>query len=79
MSRLQIQTKAMEYDRCLTEQFIGWLNDEGMSSEILRKTTTLEDIEDATSEKVLIWTQRWEVQRAQKIMSDNINRPKSLI
>ena len=47
-----------------------------MISEILREVATLEDIEDGTSEKVLIWVQRMEAQRAQKLVLDNIKEAK---
>ena len=41
----RLQTKAAEcefkeYDRLLTEQFIGWLNDEGMIDKIVREVAT---------------------------------------
>ena len=39
-----------EYDRRLTEQFIHWLDDEDMISEIIGKISALEYINDATSE-----------------------------
>ena len=45
-----------EYDRRITEQFIHVLDDEGMVSQILREVSVLEDINDATSEWVLLWT-----------------------
>ena len=47
-----------------------------MISEILRVVLTLEDIEDATSERVLIWVQRVEVQRAQMVVLNNIKEAK---
>ena len=50
-----------ECDRLLTEQSINGLDYEGMISEILMKVSTLEVIEDAASESVLIWIQRVEV------------------
>ena len=46
-----------EYDRLLTEQFIGGLNDEGMISETLREVAALENIEDAMSVRLLILAQ----------------------
>ena len=54
----RLQTKATdcdynEYDRRLTEQFINGL-DNDMISEILREVLTLEDINHATSEWVLL-------------------------
>ena len=47
-----------ESDRLLTEQFTGGLNDDDMSDETLRDITTLENIEEATGEQVLIWACR---------------------
>ena len=43
----------IEYGRLLTELFIGGLDDEGMTNEILWEVAMLEDIEEATSEHVL--------------------------
>ena len=54
------------YERLLTEQFIGGLNDEGMTDEILRDVAMLGNIEEATSEHVLTWACRVEGQRAQR-------------
>ena len=42
-----------------------------MISEILREVSVLEDINDATSELVLLWVQRVEYQRVQKEALDN--------
>ena len=62
----RLQTKAAdceykEYCRLLTEQFIGALNDEGMTDEIVREVATLGNIEEATSECILAWVCRLEV------------------
>ena len=46
----------------LTEHFIGGFNHNTMTDDILREVTTLENIEEATGEHVLIWVQV-EVQR----------------
>ena len=56
MGRLQTNAAECEYkehNRLLTEQFMGNLNDVGMTDEILREVTTLENIEEANSECVL--------------------------
>ena len=50
-------------DRLLIELFIGGLTDDGITIEILREVTTVEKIEEATSEHVLGWACRVEVQR----------------
>ena len=49
-----------EYDRELMEKFIHGLDDEGMISAILSEVSVLEDINDVTSERVLLWAQRGE-------------------
>ena len=66
-----MQTKAADcdynkYDRILTEQFIHGLDNEGIIIEILREVSLLEDIDEATSEWVLLWTQRVEAQGTPK-------------
>ena len=53
MGRLQTKVSdcdCNECDRRLTEQFIPGLDDDGMINEIQREVSTLEDIDDATSE-----------------------------
>ena len=52
-----LRTKAVkwQYDRLLTEQFINGLNENGMINEIPEEVAILEDIDDATSEHVLLW------------------------
>ena len=75
MGRLQTKTaeyKYREYGRLLTEQFIGGFNNKGMTDELLRVVTMLEDIEKATSEQVLTWAHRVKVQRAQRIALSSI-------
>ena len=47
-----------------------------MINKILREVVTLEDIEDATSERMLIWALREEVQRALKVALGNIKEAK---
>ena len=78
----RLWTKAAEceykqYDRLLTEQFIGGLNDEGMIDEILREVVTLGNIEDVTSEHVLILAHRVKAERAQNSTMEH-KRPKSM-
>ena len=58
MGRLQAKVaecENKEHNSLLTEQFINGLDDEGMINEIQREVSTLEDIEDATSETVVLW------------------------
>ena len=69
MGRQRTRTAKCQYKECnqlLTEHFINGLKDDGMVDEALKEVTTLEDIEDATSEHVLLWGHRVEVQRVQK-------------
>ena len=65
-----------EYDRRLTEQFIHGLDNKGMISEMLRKVSVLEDIDDTTSEWILLLTQNIEAKRAQKEAFDNLKEAK---
>ena len=65
-----------EFDRLFTEEFIGGVNDEGMTEDILRELATLEDIEEATTEHVLTWACRVEVQRTQGIALNTIMETK---
>ena len=62
----RLRTKAVEcqhkeYDRLLTEQLTSGLNNDG----ILKEVVTWEDTEDATSEYVLLWVNKAELQRTQ--------------
>ena len=72
----QVECDCKEYNRELTKQFINRLDDEAMISEILRKLSALEDIDDATSEPVLLCAQRVHAQRAQKEALNNIKEAK---
>ena len=65
-----------EYVRLLTDQFIHGLDNEVMISEILRKVSPLEDIDDIMSKRELLWTWRGEVQRAQKEALNNMKGAK---
>ena len=47
----------------LTEQFIHGLDDEGTISEIWREVSVIQDIDDATSEWILLRAQRVKAQR----------------
>ena len=44
-----------------------------MRSEILRDVPALEDIDDTTQKRVLLWAQRLEAQGVQKEALDSIN------
>ena len=47
-----------EYDKLLKEHFINEFNDDGMVDEILKEVVMLENIEDTTTEHVLLWAHR---------------------
>ena len=55
-----------ELDRCLKEQFIYGLNDDGMIVEIIHELTLCSDMSSVTSEQVLVWVKIVEAQRDQK-------------
>ena len=44
-----------EYDRELVVHFIHGLDDESMKSEILKEASVVENINDVTSERLLLW------------------------
>ena len=54
-----------EVNRQLKEQFIHGLNDKSMLEEIIKEMTTAKNDDHITSEGVLAWAKRVEVQRAQ--------------
>ena len=62
-------------DRLLAEQFTDRLTDNGMTDEILREVTTLENIE-ATSEHKLSLECKVEAQRTQRSTPHNIKESK---
>ena len=71
LSRNGWQTEATEcvykeYDRQPTKQLISGFSNDYMIDEILREVATLEDIDDAMNEYVLIWACEVETQSAQK-------------
>ena len=74
MGRLHIVAVECNYkgiDHQLQEQFIHGLNDKTMLDEVIRELTTKNINEQMTSEDMLIWTKRVEVQRVQlAILSD---------
>ena len=61
-----------ELDRQLKEQFIHELNNKLMLDEIIRELTAKNNDEQVTSEGVLIWAKRIEVQRDQATVLNNI-------
>ena len=75
MGRLHVAATKCNYrelDRQLREQFIHGHNDKVMLDEIIRELTTKNNDEQMTSEGVLSWTKRIEVQRAQAAILNNI-------
>ena len=74
MNRLCTEAVDCEYKECnrrMTEQFINGLDDEVCIGEIIRELTALKDINEVTSDHILMWTQR-----AQKEVLDNIRDEK---
>ena len=61
-----------EIDRQLKERFIHSLNNKGMLDEIIKELTTKSNDEQTTSEGVLAWAKRVEVQWAQAAILSNI-------
>ena len=61
-----------ELERQLKEQFIQGLNDKCMLDEIIRELTATNNDEQGTSEGMLIWAKRIEVQRAQDAVLNTI-------
>ena len=65
-----------EYNQRLKEQFIHGIDDEVMIGEILRGLIALTDINESTSDQILIWVQRVKGQTAQKEVLDHIREDK---
>ena len=66
------ECKYRELDRQLKEQFIHGLSDKVMLDEIIRELTTQNNNEQVTSEGILAWAKRIEVQRAQAVVLNDI-------
>ena len=60
-----VECNYKEIDRQLKQQFIHSLNDKYMLEEIIKELTTAKDDDHITSQGVLAWAKRVEVQRAQ--------------
>ena len=67
-----VECNYRELDRQLKEQFIHGLNDKLMLDEVIRELTAKANDEQVTSEGMLTWAKRIEVQRAQATMHNNI-------
>ena len=75
MGRLHVvavECNYRELDRQLKEQFIHGLNDKCMFDKIIRELTATNNDEQVTSEGMLIWAKRIEVQRAQATVLNTI-------
>ena len=66
-----------ELDCQLKEQFIHGLNDKTMLDEVIRELTTKSNNDQTTSEDVLIWAKRVEVQRTQAVILSALPIPRS--
>ena len=60
-----------KYDRKLTKHFIYGVDDKGMISEMFRDVSAYKDINDTSSEWLLLLAQNVESQRAQMEALDN--------
>ena len=79
MGRLQlsaVECRYKEIDRQLKEQLIHRVNDMDMLGEIIRELTKVNTGSVITSESVLAWPKRIEVQRAQAVAMDNLTEAK---
>ena len=64
------------YNQRLKEKFIHNLDDEAIIGDMLGKLTTIKDINEATSDQILIWAQTLAAQTVQKEVLDNIREAK---
>ena len=79
MGRLRMSATECNYkeiDRQLKEQFIHGLNGSDMSIKLIRELTKIEDNENITSEQVLVWAKRVEVQKAESAILENLQETK---
>ena len=77
MYRLRLTVVECNYregDRQLKEQFIHWLNNNAMLTEIIRELTKAEESVARKSEQVLGWAKRVEAQRAQFALMDSLTK-----
>ena len=75
MGRLHVAVAECNYreiDGQLKEQFIQGLNDKALLDEVIRELTAKSNDEQMTSEGVLAWAKRVEVQRAQAAILNDI-------
>ena len=75
MGRLHVAVVECNYrevDRQLKEQFIHRLNNKCMLKEVIKELTTSKDDDQITSEGVLAWAKRVEVQRTQVAVLNTI-------
>ena len=66
-----------EVDRQLKEQFIHWLNDSEMLTEIIREPNKNDESTMIPSECVLTWAKRVEAQRAQEAVINGLHEVKN--
>ena len=73
-----VECNYKEIDCQLKEQFIHSLNDKTMLDEVIRELTTKNTSEQMTSEDMLIWAKRVEVQRVQAAILSDITESQKL-
>ena len=79
MRRLNIQItecKYQDYARSVREKFINGLKDETTRAKIIKELTALQHPREVSSEQVLVWAQRVEAQKAQKVLVDKMRDTK---
>ena len=70
-----VECNYREVDQQLKEQFIHGLNDKIMLDKVIRELTAKSNNEQTTSEDVLAWAKRVEVQWTQAAILNNITEP----
>ena len=81
MGRLWTKVKECEfkdYDRLLTEEFIGGIDNDGNKMEILREVAALEDYEDVMSESTEMGTKSGSREGTENCMIQHKKRPGNL-
>ena len=71
-----VECNYQELDRQLKEQFIPWLNDKEMLGEIIKDLTTPKGNDTITSENILSWAKRVDMQRVQLAVMSTITETK---
>ena len=79
MDQLRIKVNecsCQDDDRWLKQQFMNGIKNKAMTSNIIKKLTAIKNADEVTSEQVLAWARRMEVQRLWKDMVATIQEAK---